>query len=158
MQFDVRAAIHFLHLRQKTDKEIDDKLVIACGPAVPRARTMRNWVRAFEAGRTELNDLPRSGRRRDLDKVKRIKELLDGNPDGSQEQICRILDLHHDAIKRVITEDLGLRKLNYKWLPHRLNSSQKADRVRASPVLLAFVGRLRSVNWLLHRRRNLNLV
>jgi hypothetical protein len=82
---------------------------------------------AFGAGRTELNDLPRSGRNRDLDNVTPIKELLNGSPDLPQKQICHILGLHHGMVKRVITKDLGFRKLNFKLLPHRLNASQKAE-------------------------------
>jgi hypothetical protein len=59
MQLDVRAVIHFLYLRQKADEEIYDRSVIAYRRAVVCPRAVRNWVKAFAAGRTDLNDLPK---------------------------------------------------------------------------------------------------
>jgi hypothetical protein len=72
--------IHFRYLRQKTDEEIYDELVIADGPGAVCPRRARRWVQAFAARRTELNDLPRSRRPRDFDNLEHMKELLNGNP------------------------------------------------------------------------------
>jgi hypothetical protein len=41
MQFEARTVIHFLHLRQKTDKEIYNELVIVYGPEVLCPMTVR---------------------------------------------------------------------------------------------------------------------
>jgi hypothetical protein len=51
--------------------------------------------------------------------VTHIKGLLGANPYLSQKQICHILGIDHHMVKQVVTADMGLRKLNFKWSPDR---------------------------------------
>jgi transposase len=57
----------------------------------------------------------------------------------SQKKIAHILGIHYETVKSILRSDLNMRKVNFKWLPHALNSSQKSARVEASRELLAFL-------------------
>jgi hypothetical protein len=45
-------------------------------------------------------------------------------------------------MKRSITEELNLRRVNFKWVPHTLTVSQKLERATISPKLLEELNRL----------------
>jgi hypothetical protein len=49
------------------------------------------------------------------------------------------LNLHHKIVHRILTEELGWCKANFKWIPHCLTESQKQERVRISMELLRFL-------------------
>jgi hypothetical protein len=59
--------------------------------------------------------------------------------DREKNRDAHILGIHHDIVKSILRSDLNMRKVNFKWLPHALNSSQKAARVEISRELLAFL-------------------
>jgi hypothetical protein len=42
-----------------------------------------------------------------------------------------MLGIHHDSVMRTLRDDLNISKVNFKWMPHVLNSSHK--RWHASP-------------------------
>jgi hypothetical protein len=44
--------------------------------------------------------------------------------------------MHHETVKSILREDLKMRKVNFKWVPHMLNSSHKASLVEVSRELL----------------------
>jgi len=39
----------------------------------------------------------------------------------------------------VMIEEIGLRKINFKWIPHRLTEGNKEERVRLSHQLLSYL-------------------
>jgi hypothetical protein len=61
--------------------------------------------------------------------------MIEENSYLSQKKIARTLSLHRDIAKRLITEELNLRRVNFKWVPHPLTASQKRERVKISPKL-----------------------
>ena len=52
----------FLLLQQKSTKEMQESLVASLGEFCPPYETVRRRCRAFEAGRVEAEDAPKSGR------------------------------------------------------------------------------------------------
>jgi hypothetical protein len=65
-------------------------------------------------------------------KVRVIRTMIEGNPYLSQKKIAYTLSLHHDIVKRLIPEELNLRRVNFEWVPHTLTSSQNLERVKIS--------------------------
>jgi hypothetical protein len=53
----------------------------------------------------------------------------------SQEKIVQILSLHHDLVKRLITEELNMRRVDLKQVPDALTASPKLERVKISGKL-----------------------
>jgi hypothetical protein len=43
--------------------------------------------------------------------------------------------IHHKTETRMLRDDLSMRKVKFKWVPHALDSSQKAVRVQVSREL-----------------------
>jgi hypothetical protein len=75
----------------------------------------------------------------DPENAGRIMELLESEPYISQKTLSRRLSLHHDTVHRILTEELGSCKVNFKWIPHFLPDSHKQERVRVSMELLRFL-------------------
>jgi hypothetical protein len=61
-----------------------------------------------------------------------IRTIIEENPFLSQKKIFQTLSLHHDVMKRLITEELSLWRVNSKWVPHTLTTSPKMERVKIS--------------------------
>jgi histone-lysine N-methyltransferase SETMAR len=53
--------------------------------------------------------------------------------------IATILSISSTTMTKILLEDLSLRKVNFKWIPHRLSDDQKQERVRLSTELLLFL-------------------
>jgi len=136
MQVELRSVIHFLYLKDFKTTDILLELEHVYGEASVTLRAVQQWVKAFQEGRTELNDLPRPGRPRDPTNIAKIRDLIQENPFLSQKKICQILGIHHQTARRIIEEDLQFRRINFRWIPHSLDSSQKASRVRVAKELL----------------------
>jgi hypothetical protein len=46
--------------------------------------------------------------------------------------LAEALSLHHDIVKRLMMEELNLRQVNFKWVPHTLTASQKLESIKGS--------------------------
>jgi histone-lysine N-methyltransferase SETMAR len=92
----------------------------------------------FAAGDETLEDLPRSRRPRSGSNIALITQLLTDDPYLSQKMIATILSISSTTVKKIFLEDLSLRKVNFKWIPHRLSDDQKQERVRLHTELLQF--------------------
>jgi radical SAM superfamily enzyme with C-terminal helix-hairpin-helix motif len=60
----------------------------------------------------------------------------------SQKKITQTLSLHHDILKRLIKEELKLRRINVKWVSHILAASHKLERVKISRKLFGQFNKL----------------
>jgi histone-lysine N-methyltransferase SETMAR len=139
MSLEIRAVIHFLWLKQASNQAIHSEIEDVYGRDVITLRTIEKWTAAFAGGRTELADLPRSGRPRETANIDAVRDLVDGEAYLSQKKIAHILGIHHETVKSILRDDLKMRRVNFKWLPHALSSSQKAARVDISRELLDFL-------------------
>jgi histone-lysine N-methyltransferase SETMAR len=93
----------------------------------------------FAAGEEDLEDLPRSDQPHSDDNIALIAQLLVDDPYFSQKKIAPILSINLITMKSILFEGLSLRKVNLKWIPHRLSDEQKHERVRLSIELLQFL-------------------
>jgi transposase len=132
MSLELRAAIRFLWLKHTLNQAILSKHEGIYGKDVITLRTIEKWTAAFNGWRTGLANLPKSGRRRDTGKVGAVRVLTEGEGCLSQKKIAQMLGVHHKTIKRLLRDDLTMRKVNFKWVLHALGSSQKAVGVQVS--------------------------
>jgi hypothetical protein len=96
-------------------------------------------VACFAAGEEGLEDFPRSCRLRSDGNIGLITQLLVDDSYLSQKAIVGILSIHSARVKRILLEELSLRKLNLKWILHHLDEGQKQERVQISTELLEFL-------------------
>jgi hypothetical protein len=68
--------------------------------------------------------------------------MTEENSYRSQKKIARLSSLHHDVVKRLIKEELNLRRVNFKRAPHTLTASQKMEGVIISRKLFGQLNKL----------------
>jgi transposase len=109
--------------------------------------TICKWHARFRDRRTELSDDPRSGKPRRSDLAEAISSMLEERPFLS----CKLLSRHFRIAKamcsRISRKDLALQKFNLRWVPHRLDSTQKQNRVTFSRALLEVLRREQQNNF-----------
>jgi hypothetical protein len=139
MSLELRAVIHFLWTKHTPNQAILSELEEVYGKDVISLQVVEKWTAAFDGRGTEFADLPRFGWPRDTGKVDAFCALIEGEGYLSQKKIAQMLGIHHETVKRILRNDLNMRKVNFKWVPHALNSSQKAVRVPVLRQLLDFL-------------------
>jgi AraC-like DNA-binding protein len=122
---EIHSAIHFLWLRGASNGQIMSQIKEMYSDGVIHLRSVQRWTHDFAARGTEFDALPRHGRLTDSENADRIRELLESEPYISQETLSRRLNLHHNTVHRILAEEFGLCKVNFKWIPHSLTESHK---------------------------------
>jgi hypothetical protein len=102
-------------------------------------KAIQKWIYHFEEGEHSLEDEPRSDYARSTEYVNAIRALLANNICLSNKRIACILGIHQNIVKRVLPEDLSIRKVNFKWIPHLFDDDEKLKRVRLSTELPEFL-------------------
>jgi hypothetical protein len=159
MSFEIRAVIYFLWLQKLPNVAIFRKTSTVYGEGVIGLKAIQKLTHRFEEDDDSLEDEPRPGRPRSTKYCDAIHTLLDENAYLSQKQIASVLSIHQTIVKYVLLEDLLLRQVNFKWIPHLLNDDQKPERVRPSTEFLQFL-ESKSERQLanIYRGRNVNLL
>ena len=103
-----RCVIYFLFLKKFKGKQIHAELVDVYGPNAYSYESVKYWVKQFKLGRTNLND-------------------EDNDPYISSKQICKKLQITHNTVIKILTENLGREYRHLRWVPHFLNQQQKKN-------------------------------
>jgi len=133
---EIRAVIRFLTLKGLTTSTIAAELKSVYGGSVCSITTVKKWKKRFEEGRSDLDDDFRSGRPPKSDLVKKVSDVLDELPFMSCKTICQMLEIPKTTCLRILHNSLGLKKFNFRWVPHQLSEAQKLKRVECSRELL----------------------
>jgi transposase len=136
MYVEIQSALHFLWLRGASNEQIMSQIKEMYRDGVIYFQSVQRWTHDFAMRGTELDALPRHGRPTDSENADRIRELLESKPYFPQETLSRRLNLHHDIVHRILTEELGLCKVNFKGIPHSLTESHKQEGFEISMELL----------------------
>ena len=81
----------------------------------------------------------RSGRpstSRTVDNVERVKQVVCGDRRLTVRMIADELEINRDSVWKIITEDLGMRKICAKMMPKLLDYDQKERRVEVCQDIL----------------------
>ncbi len=136
MDLEIRCVIHYLYLRGRTPSNAHAELVVAYGHGCISLSGVRYWFKEFGSGRLDINDLTRSGRPLENDRIEDIKKLLDEFPFSSARYIAITLDMNKGKVLRILKHELGLTKRYARWVPHFLSDEQKEKRIVYSKSLL----------------------
>ena len=110
--------------------------------AVPY-NTCSRWVREFKDGKKLIADKPRSAASKfkvNETLIINVKNQVDNDPNVSVREISSDLDVSIGTIHKVLHEELGLRKISARWVPHVLTPEQKKNRVSCARQLLDIFG------------------
>uniref|UniRef100_A0A1I8GCU5 WSC domain-containing protein n=1 Tax=Macrostomum lignano TaxID=282301 RepID=A0A1I8GCU5_9PLAT len=125
-----RAAIFTLWKLGKKRSEIYADLCNIHGANAVSRMTVYNWVEQFEAGRTNVADLPRSGRPCTSGSdalTDRILDLLDEDCRLTIRQIADRLDTPSTTVHRCLSR-MDFVKLTARWVPRLLTSDLRLQR------------------------------
>uniref|UniRef100_A0A1I8I8F5 Uncharacterized protein n=1 Tax=Macrostomum lignano TaxID=282301 RepID=A0A1I8I8F5_9PLAT len=112
------------------------------GDQAPSYRTVARWIEAFGAGRSSLCDDPRSGRPSTAvtkSNIDAVQSLVAEDPNISVAMLSQTLDISEaggGSVFTILHEQLGLRKITARWVPHQLTEEQRQERVRCSQEFL----------------------
>ena len=120
-----------LQLGDRLQKIHEDLFAVYSDLAVPY-NTCARWIREFKDGRKLLTDKPRPGAPKSKVNeilMENIKKQVDNDPNVSVREISSDLDVSIGTVHKVLHEELGLRKISARWVPHVLTPEQKKNRV-----------------------------
>ncbi|XP_031618286.1 protein GVQW3-like [Contarinia nasturtii] len=130
MDFKQRAAIESCVKLGKTFTKTHQMLQQAYGRDCLSRSRVHEWFKRFKSGRETLNDDKRSGRPKSgisAKNIKKVREFIKNNEKCSVKLIEMELGIPATTVFRILTEELGLRKVNSRFLPHKLTDDQKMD-------------------------------
>ena len=90
------------------------------------------WYACFRDGREDVKDDARSGRpstARTDENVESVHHLLTEDRRTTLQMIADRLNIGKETVHRIVTEDLGRRKICARFVPHALTTEQKQERV-----------------------------
>lgn len=136
MNVEFRSVFHFLWLENKNAKEIYTKMKETYGSNCPSQSMVYYWVNEFSNGRENVFDLPRSGGPKISEKTDDAKKIIDDFQSASSRYIAHIVGIDKNTVKRILIEDLHMKKVCFHWTPHDLTEAQKVQRVVKSKEFL----------------------
>lgn len=121
-------------------KQIHGELCDAWGAGYVSFSTVAEWVHRFKAGRISLEDEPRIGRpvTATTDRnIEAVRSLIEDNPHISIRYIAYELGVSYGTISTIIHDQLNLKKLCARWVPHELSEQCKQQRIQVCQENLA---------------------
>ena len=112
------------------------------GNDAPCLRTVSTWTAKIRKGDYDLNDKPRSGRKKILDSLsleEPISSLLDKYPFASAKFISIHFNISYQTTKNILTKYLGYKKYHLRWVPYKLSENHKKLRIKYSTKILGFL-------------------
>ena len=103
----------------------------AYGESVLSKTQVYEWYKAFQDGRTTVEDMPRSGRPSTSttdENIKKAKEIVLQNPHVSVREIARELDIGREMARLILVDSLCMRRVNARLVPIHLNFFQHYQR------------------------------
>jgi len=148
-----RTNLKFLVKLGKTPSEALELLQQVYGDETMSRSHVFEWHKRFKEGRQDVEDDPRSGRpstsRTDAN-VERVRQAVRDDRRMTVRLIASELGMNRDSVWKIITEDLGMRKICAKMVPKLLTDDQKDRRLQVCQDILE---RLETEPGLLRRTR-----
>ena len=134
-----RVAIKFCVKAGKSAVETIELIKKAyCSTAMSRANVYL-WFARFRDGREDVKDDAISGlpsTARTEENVESFRRLLTEDRRTTLQMIADRLNIGNETVRRIVTEDLGKRKICTRFVPHALAREQKQERVAYCQDLL----------------------
>ncbi|CAH1955779.1 unnamed protein product [Acanthoscelides obtectus] len=116
-----RAIIYYNIHRQLSQQECLAELLSVFGNESPYHSTIFRWYGEFKGGRVSLSDDPREN-------VDAVRKLIMEDRHVTYREIKASLKISKTSIQKMLHEELRVRKLVSRWIPHLLTEEQKAAR------------------------------
>ncbi|GBN91902.1 hypothetical protein AVEN_137781-1 [Araneus ventricosus] len=137
---EVRGMIIFLSAKKLSAADIHRELCAVYGPNIMSEGVVRQWVRFFKDGRTNIHDESRSGRPSvvNADLIKEIDEKIRLLRNFTISQLSEHLpNISRTVLYEAVTGKLGYRKFCARWVPKMLTEIDKTSRTDAALEFLS---------------------
>jgi histone-lysine N-methyltransferase SETMAR len=137
-----RAIIKFLTSEKISVSEIHQRLVKYSGTDAPSFPTVSRWVLLFQRGRSSLEDDERPGRPISTsyeENILKIQQIVRTDRRLKLREIAKDMDISKSSVYKILTENLGMRKISARWVPKLLTLSEKQIRVQFCQENLDFI-------------------
>lgn len=127
-----RAIIFYNFQRGLTQQQCIEELISVFGDEAPGRTMVFKWFSEFQRGRSSLSDDPREGRPKTAvtqENIAAVRQLILEDRHITYSEIQVSLGIGRSQIQKILHEELGVRKLFSRWIPHLLTEEQKAQRV-----------------------------
>lgn len=110
------------------------------GPSSCSYDTVCRWVRRFKSGKNDVYDDPRCGAPKSAmneKSIELVKCAIEEDPHITIQELADTHDLSTGTVHTIIHNELHMKKVCAKWVPHLLTEDQKKQRVTCATKMLA---------------------
>ncbi len=129
-KFDQRFQIELMLKEGASQREIKQRLDALHGGLALSKSSVQRWCSQFRNGRVQEN-LPKSGapKKRTAAKIAQVRAKIQVDRRSTIRQLAQDVNLSFGCTRRLLTEDLKVRKTPAKWVPHLLTDPERQCRV-----------------------------
>ena len=127
-----RTIIFYNFRRGLSQQQCLTEMISVFGDEAPHQSTIPRWFCEFQRGRTRLSDDPRTGAPKSAvtqENVDAVRLLIKADRHITYREIEASIGISKTSIQKILHEELAVRKLVSRWIPHLLTEEQKALRV-----------------------------
>ena len=120
---------------EKNTVQAQQWLAKCYGDSASSKTTIFRWYAEFKCGRTDTEDVERSGRPNEVvtpGTIKKVHQIVSENRKLKLREIADTLKISYGSVHAILHEHLSMRKLLSKWVPRLLTVDQKRQRVVGS--------------------------
>jgi hypothetical protein len=136
---NLRFYVYVESKRGQKPGDILRQLQMVFGDAAPGIAFVYKWTKEFQENqRDSFHDLTRSGRpvsSRTDSNISRVFDFVSDEPKSSISLIADSLQLSKEMVRRILVDDLLLKKICSVWVPHKLSEDNKLQRVACAQRL-----------------------
>ena len=102
------------------------------GDNAMKKRAVYKWAKCFSEGRESVTDEERSGRpatSRTEENIAKIPHIVHENRQLTVRSIAEQVNTDRETVRKILTEDLDMRKVCAKMVPKKVTEEQKQRRV-----------------------------
>jgi histone-lysine N-methyltransferase SETMAR len=133
------AVMKFFVKEGLTPNEIHSKFIKVYGDSPPSFSTIKKWAAKFKRGRTSLEDDPCEGCPKSATPPEIIEQMHDIVLDDQKMKVREIGEttgISKECVGYILHEELDMKKLCARWVPHMLTANQKCTRMKISEQCL----------------------
>jgi histone-lysine N-methyltransferase SETMAR len=138
-KIEYRAVIKFFVKEGLTLNVINSKSIKVYGDSSPSFSTIKKWAAEFKCGRTGLEDDSREGRPKSATTPEIIEQVHDTVLDDRRmkvREIAETIGISKECVGYILHEELDIKKLCARWVPHLLTADQKRTCMKISEQCL----------------------
>ncbi|KAF6288416.1 hypothetical protein mRhiFer1_009149 [Rhinolophus ferrumequinum] len=139
LELEQRTNIKLLVKLGKSRSEIRDMLVQVYGDNAMKKAAVYKWIKCFSEGREHVTDeecLWQPVMSKTDKNIARIRQIVRQNRQLTVRSIADQVNIDRETVKKILTENLGMRKVCAQMVPKELTDEQKQRRVEVCQDLL----------------------